>query len=176
MNVLLPAVFGLLGAAVGAIAAIWGAKRTADAAIEQVFHQHEFERERWRKEQRQQAYVAYLEAVDVLKTLVESLAVRVDTGRSIDVQEWVQMDDADVALMRAADRITLTGPQRVAAAASELSTAYSDICSALLPAEGRSAEIRYAEYRERERARHPAYVDFRREAQVALGFEDPPSR
>jgi len=175
MDVLLPAVFGLLGAAVGAIAAIWGAKRTADAAIQQVFHQHEFERERWRREQRQQAYVAYLEAVDVLKSLVESLAVRVDTGRSIDGEEWLRMDDADVAVMRAADRIELTGPQRVAEAAIELSAAYSDICSALLPGEGRPAESRYAEYRDLEPVRHSAYVAFRREARLTLGFEDSPT-
>jgi hypothetical protein len=173
LNVLLPAVFGLLGAAVGAIAAVWGAKRAADTAIEQTFHQHEFERERWRREQRQQAYIAFLEAVDALIPLLETIAVQVEREAPNDLDQWRQMDDGDQAVKRAADRITLTGSRRVAAAASELSMILTNMCSALLPGPGRPPPLRMVDYRPRSELLQPAYAAFRREAQVTLGFEDP---
>lgn len=173
MDAWLPAIFGLLGAAVGALAAIWGAKRTAETAIEQVFHQHEFERERWRREQRQQAYLVFLEAVDALNAMLESLSVRVEQQRDIPNDEWLRMDEADQAVSRAADRIELTGSRRVAAAASELGIVFTNMCSALLPGEGRPAESRLISYRTHLDLKQPAYRAFRREAQVALGFEDP---
>lgn len=173
LDVLMPAVFGLLGAAVGAVAAVWGAKRAADTAIEQTFHQHEFERERWRREQRQQAYVAFLEAVDALSGLLESLSVRVERENTIAPDTWREMDDGDQAVMRAADRIELTGSRRVAEAASELSIVLTNMCSALLPGEGRPPAHRMIDFQPHSHLKQPAYARFRREAQVALGFEDP---
>lgn len=173
LNVLLPAVFGLLGAAVGAIAAVWGAKRAADTAIEQTFHQREFERERWRREQRQQAYVAFLEAVDALTGLLESLSAQVEREAPNDLDQWRQMDDGHQAVIRAADRIELTGSRRVAEASSELTIVLSNMCSALIPGTGRPPPVRMIDFRTHSELSQSAYGAFRREAQVTLGFEDP---
>jgi hypothetical protein len=173
MDVWLPAIFGLLGTAVGAIAAMWGVKRTTEAAREQAEQQQEYADEQWRRDQRQTAYVAFLEAVDALGTHLETLAVQVAADRPIEASEWKRLDGEDLAVISAVDRIQITGSDLVEEAAQSLSMTLTNMCSVLLPSSGSTSADRINDFRMHGEGQAAAYERFKREAKETLGFLDP---
>ncbi|MGW3635612.1 hypothetical protein ACWD7F_36780 [Streptomyces sp. NPDC005122] len=165
------AVFGLAGAGVGAVAAIWGANRAAKVSANMLSLQLHAEDRRWQRDQRQTAYQAMLEA-DLRVTAAVGLAFE-DRGEAGTPP--ADMTEAAFATRRqvyaAASLIEIAGPQRVAAAARELLDSGSALV-ALLPIRPGTP------LRERTRAllRHEELRSaFRQAAREVLGYIDNPA-
>ncbi|MFI1839749.1 hypothetical protein [Streptomyces olivaceoviridis] len=174
MDVWVPALFGLLGAVLGATGAMWSAKRTTDAAISSAFHQRDFDQERWVRDRREAAYTALLSVDHKVWELTGPLAS--EEGADEDSSAlWRRADEAGSELELALTRIRLTGPPDVEAAANELYLALGEMLEAARPARDFGlGETRIATYVGALGYRSEAQQAFQRAARLTLGFSDQP--
>lgn len=137
------AVIGLLGAVVGAGAAMWGAQRAARASQEALAVQVRKEDERWMRDQRQAAYHAMIRADMTITTVSRAVRGMGDerTGRltpELDAM-WKEARGEAYAAM---SLIELCGPQLVLDAARELWFAGDGLVSASsMPTEPESDDL-----------------------------------
>ncbi|WP_190134120.1 hypothetical protein [Streptomyces longispororuber] len=119
MNEWLTAVIGLLGAGVGAGAAVWGAARSARAGREALALQRRHDDARWMREQRQAAYHAMIRA-DMMQTeaAYTVLGHREDDDWPPEVR--ARQHEAHYEAVAAESLIELCGPPDVLEAAREL--------------------------------------------------------
>ncbi|MFJ7090389.1 hypothetical protein ACIQWL_08990 [Streptomyces mirabilis] len=160
------AVIGLLGAGVGAAAAMWGANRAARVSQEALAVQIRKEDEHWMRDQRQAAYHALIRA-DTMQQEA-AIALQGQRGEDGDVSaELREVEDAAHREMFAAlSLIELCGPQPVLEAARELKEAGSRMVM-IFSWRSESARSKRHDTYERQRV---ALDAFRSAAREALGY------
>lgn len=122
-----------VAAFVGAVMSGWytgrsarvGAERAAAAVLEQVTKQATAEHGHWLREQRQDAYTAFLaafdRAADALGPVFEAWALRYEGMDAPAIRELSRpVDEADLAMQRAITRLSIVGPDAVERAAGDL--------------------------------------------------------
>jgi gas vesicle protein len=152
------AVIGLVGAGVGAGAAMWGAQRAARASREALAVQIRKEDERWKRDQRQVAYHALITA-----DMSNQQAAHAAWGFPADQlppEVEAACDAARRESFAALSLIHLCGPESLLNAAEEL----RDAGDAMLLDSGLNAARRHK----------AALVAFRSEARRVLGYESMP--
>jgi hypothetical protein len=173
MDVWVPALFGLLGAILGAAGAMWSAKRSTDAALSSAFHQRDFDQERWVRDRREAAYTALLGLDHKIWELTGPL-VRMQGADEDFSTQWRRVEEAGAELELALTRIRLTGPPNVEVAAIELHLALGEMLEAARPARAFSpGETRTSTYVGALTHRTEAQQAFQCVARLALGFSDP---
>ncbi|MFF1468026.1 hypothetical protein [Streptomyces mirabilis] len=117
----LTAVIGLLGAGVGAAAAMWGAHRAAVAGQEALNVQVRKEDERWRRDQRVTAYQSMIRAdmttIQVGRDLSEQGGA---TGIELTPEQMAMLKEAEGEAFAALSLVELCGPYEALKAAREL--------------------------------------------------------
>lgn len=152
---------------------MWGVKRTTEAAEEQAESQRQHADEQWRRAQRQEAYVAFLEAADALNDKLGILATRLQSDKPVEDSEWWAMEALDVQVGRAGDRIRITGSDPVETTAEALIEVLFNMGSALFAARNRAVDSRLGDYELHAGKHYDAYKAFQMEAKETLGFLDP---
>ncbi|MFJ8856688.1 hypothetical protein [Streptomyces sp. NPDC102437] len=102
-----------------------GAERAAAAVLEQVTKQAAAEHGHWLRQQRQDAYTAFLaafdRAADALGPVFEAWALGYQGMDAPAVRElWRPVDEADLAMQRAITRLSIVGPDAVERTAGDL--------------------------------------------------------
>jgi hypothetical protein len=172
MDVWVPALFGLLGAVLGAAGAMWSAKRSTDAAISSAFHQRDFDQERWVRDRREAAYTALLDVDHKIWELTGPLASGQGTDENTSAL-WRHADEAGAELELALTRIRLTGPPDVEVAATDLHLALGEMLEAARPTRDFGpGETRIATFVGALTHRAEAQQAFQHAARLSLGFSD----
>ncbi|MGV9290744.1 hypothetical protein [Streptomyces sp. NPDC003719] len=118
------ALAGLLGAAVGAGAAMWGARIAARSSQEALVLQIRKEDERWRRDQRHTAYQAMFRADMAQQAATKAvIGVRYTHDDDLSPELKAQMAAAHEEALAALSLIELCGPLPVLEAAEELERA-----------------------------------------------------
>ncbi|MFD3585769.1 hypothetical protein [Streptomyces sp. NPDC058683] len=161
--------FGLLGAGVGAVAALWGAKATARSSLEIFSVQLRRDDERWIRDQRQVAYHAMLAAsmeCEKAGMELEGNAPNNDPRLPPELEEVRQA--AWGASYDALSLVELCGPARVVSAARKLHQHATRLVTARAYVLQDTSGIQPGEYSAWQQA---ALRDFRAAARVALGYD-----
>ncbi|MFF1708190.1 hypothetical protein [Streptomyces sp. NPDC058252] len=158
------AVFGLVGAVVGASAAIWGANRAAQMSANLLVVQLRAEDQRWQRDQRQAAYQAMLNAD---RRLTDACAVAVRNRGDEPPGIFDQIAAASEEAREAARLLEIPGPQSVVDAATQLLVA-ENVLLAIQPI--RTQDLR--RWREALQQHQVVAAAFRRAARSALGYVD----
>lgn len=171
MGDLTPAIFGLLGTAVGAAGAIWGARIAARASWKAVAAQQEHAVAHWQREQRRAAYSSLLAVLD------QSLELEVDVNDAVIrerglSEELIARLDAVLQETRAAvTLVDLCGPQSVREAAWALRDAAREALMAVTHGHESTNDMT-EEIMAALRLRQTAHEAFRVAASQALGIGD----
>ncbi|MFF3313171.1 hypothetical protein [Streptomyces sp. NPDC002952] len=161
------AVIGLLGAGVGAGAAMWGAQRAARVSQEALAVQVRKEDERWRREHRRDAYQALLMA-DLQLTALAPVAWQARDGAAHLPREIAdQVVRARREVYAAVTGVEITGPDAIAEAAGRLLETGTQLLGVWGFDRAASVEDRGAALRQHEDAR----AEYRRAARAALEFD-----
>lgn len=171
MDVWLPAIFGLIGAGIGAGAAMWGVSKTATAALEQAQRLERYSDRQWVRDRRREAYAALLDVFD--RTL--EMEYKLGAMREEVEKAPSELLDPTIALISemasAKARVDLAGPRSVREAAEELQTATNEAISAWA-AEGPLTKERIQRAQVAINRQGAAVAAFREAASAELGFED----
>lgn len=165
------AVIGLLGAGVGAGAAMWGAQRAARVSQEALAVQIRKEDERWMRDQRQAAYHAMIRG-DRLQTMAaRELQTKRDGPSNVLPPELETVwEKAEEETFAALSLIELCGPQPVLDAARELYEAGRDlIIEWSWPRRPRDEDV--SRIRAAHQRQQAALEAFRVAAREALGYD-----
>ncbi|MGW6456991.1 hypothetical protein ACWF94_13900 [Streptomyces sp. NPDC055078] len=127
------AAFGLVGAAIGGSAAVWGARATAASLLQQVQAQAVAEHGHWRRGTRQDAYEAYIAALhDMHDALLSwhrsATAAPPATAPPAPPDSYTDRRDT---LLRAGFRVEVAGPERMDRLATTAHDRLSDLADLL---------------------------------------------
>ncbi|MER6421158.1 hypothetical protein [Streptomyces sp. NPDC001137] len=161
------AVIGLLGAAVGTGAAIWGAQRQAKASADVVAVQMRREDERWMRDQRQAAYHAMLQAEGAVDDAALALRTLLTADHQVPPEQREITHAATRGAYAALTLIQLCGPQTVREAARRLRNTGDNLLEFHLRSAGRPEGGPALTLL----ARGHALRDFQQAATEALGYD-----
>ncbi|MFC9268892.1 hypothetical protein ACFTXJ_14115 [Streptomyces zhihengii] len=160
---------GLVGAALGAAGAVFGAGRAAKAALGQAELQQRHADDLWRREQRRVAYTALLEVLEESVGLEPEINSAIVRTRGMPQELVARLNSVLQRTRAAATKVELCGPQEVSEAAGAVRAAAHAALMAVVHGHETTNEMT-EEILTALRVRGAAHEAFRRAASEALGF------